>query len=217
MRIAVAANFKPVLEQLVAAYDDDADITLSPGSTGALYAQIQNGAPFDIFFAADKQRPERLDSARFSRKRQTYAFGRLAFWQPMNQATNTSSLTSYRSSIAIANPRHAPYGIAATEVLTHLGIKDLRLINGSNIAQTYTFVHTGNVPAGLVALSQLIMTGEKKETYWIIPDDYHNAIEQQLVILETADKRAEQFVAFLDTTRARSIMIDAGYRLPEPR
>ena len=214
LRVAVAANFKPVLERLVSAWNPGNDVTISAGSTGALYAQIINGAPFDVFFAADSDRPRRLDEAGLARSRQTYGYGRLAFWQPGADESNEASLTTWTNTLAIANPRHAPYGRAAMEVMEKLDHPNLRTIRGSNIAQAHTFVATGNVPAGLVALSQLKTINAAVETYWIVPDSYHKPIEQQLVIVSGADERADHLVAFLDTIDARQIMNSAGYGLP---
>lgn len=216
LRIAVAANFKPVLDALSHVYTEETGdrIEISVGATGALYAQIRNGAPFDVFLAADSHRPAELESAGLTRHRSTYAYGQLALWQPANRQTSRESMAQYTGSLSIANPRHAPYGKAATDLLNAMGKSDLRLIRGSNVAQAYTFVATGNAPAGLVALSQLLATNVSTEEYWIVPEDTHDPIQQQLVIMISAVGGAELFVSFLKSPLARRIIESAGYRLP---
>ena len=216
LRLAVAANFKPTLEMLLAnnAGALSVPVTVSAGSTGALYAQVRNGAPFDIFLAADRLRPEKLEAEGRTRLRATYAIGRLVFWQKAGTAVNADSLQRYSSSLAIANPRHAPYGAAAMHLLEQHATRHERIIQGSNVAQAYTFVDTGNADAGLVALSQVIAQGISPDSYWLIPAAQHPPIEQQLVILQHADSRAEAVVAFLTSEAIRAQIAAAGYDVP---
>ena len=213
LRIAVAANFKPVVDELAEAYSSKRKISISSGSTGALTAQIKNGAPYDIFLAADVQRPEYLERLGLTRMRQTYAFGRLAFWHPNMRPVGTADLTELSTSIAIANPRHAPYGRAAEHLLVITGNYKSKRIKGNNVAQAFSFVQTGNVDAGLVALSQLRHKDIEKKNYWVIPADLHPPIEQQAVIMREANKIAENFLLFMGSTQARRIIQDAGYTL----
>lgn len=208
LRLAVAANFKTTLTNLVNHYpaEDSEQIEIIPGSTGALTAQLIQGAPFHILFAADRARPEELERRALVRHRQTYAIGQLAFWVRGKSA----DLKSYEGSIAIANPRHAPYGLAATEVLARLN-PNARVIFGNNVAQAFTFVQTGNAPAGLVSLSQVIEQKIPTETYWRVPGRYHSPIEQQLVIMNNAPESATRFISWLNTSDAKRLISDAGY------
>jgi len=212
LRLAVAANFKATLTNLVNSYpaEDSGNIEIIPGSTGALTTQIVQGAPFDILFAADSARPEELERRSLIRHRQTYAIGQLAFWV----RDNITELENYEGSIAIANPRHAPYGLAATEVLTALN-PNARVIYGNNVAQAFTFVQTGNAPAGLVSLSQVMEQEIPTETYWRVPGRYHSPIRQQLVIMKTAPDIATRFVSWLNTSEAMRLITDAGYLLEQ--
>ena len=213
LRIAVAANFEPILEELIGHYESEQKIAVSVGSTGALTAQVRNGAPFDLLLAADVDSPEHLEGLGLTRQRKTYAYGRLAFWQPKASNVSEASLRGMSGAVAIANPRHAPYGVAAVAVLQKTGKNGLKQIKGNNVAQAFSFVQTGNVRAGLVALSQLRYTGKATDTYWIIPPDFHQPIEQQAVVTKGADTRAEAFLRFLDSTVARQIINQAGYDL----
>ena len=212
LRIAVAANFKPTLESLVADYPGGNRITISTGSTGALAAQIHNGAPFDIFFAADSERPRFLEEKGLTRLRVTYAYGRLAFWKPGARVDETS-LAKHAGAIAIANPRHAPYGVAAQEQLDAFEKGHYRIVKGNNVAQAFTFVATGNVSAGLVALSQLRLLEKNSQSYWVVPRHKHKPIRQQLVVMEGADALADDFVNYLGFSSARAIIAEAGYEL----
>ena len=216
LRLAVAANFKSTLEMLLANNTPALSfpVTVSAGSTGALYAQVRNGAPFDIFLAADRVRPEQLEAEGRTRLRTTYAIGRLVFWQKAGATINAESLQRYKGILAIANPRHAPYGAAAANLLAQLNVQPDRVIQGSNVAQAYTFVDTGNAGAGLVALSQVIAQKIAPEAYWLIPTARHPAIEQQLVILNRADARAEALVTFLQSEIVRTQLAAAGYDVP---
>ncbi len=218
IRVAVAANFKPTLQQLVAAFENSSDsnlsVKLSSGSTGALFAQITKGAPFHLFLAADVARPQRLESEDRTRtgSRVTYAKGRLVFWQPSGEPVTETSLRDYDAPLAIANPVVAPYGSASLELLAHLGVSP-PLIQGGNIAQAYTFVETGNAKAGLVALSQVIQRNIPANEYWIVPENYHHAIEQQMVVLKNAPDEADSFAAFLESGLAKNMIRSAGYSI----
>jgi len=191
-----------------------------PGSTGKLYAQIVNGAPFDVFLAADVERPARLeaDGRAVPGCRFTYALGRLALWS--RDATRVDDAGEVLRSaefnrLAIANPRLAPYGRAAREALLALGLWEAlqpRLVLGENIAQTHVFVYTGNADLGFVAWSQ-ILAGGAGGSHWLVPAALHEPVEQQAVALrDNGPVRA--FVDFLRSPDARQIIREFGYDTP---
>lgn len=226
LSVAVASNFLQPAEQIAAAFSrqHNVDVHLSSASTGKLYAQILYGAPFDIFLAADEKRPELLANQRMAvpQSRFTYAIGELVLWSPLSN--RFPSVQDYRlvlrntrsyNRLAIANPKTAPYGIAAMEILEKLKLdKSLRskLIIGESISQAYQFVDSGNVPIGLIARSQAINpTGH----VWNIPAEDYTPIRQQAILLNRGrDKpEAQAFLGFLRSDEARHIIIAYGYRL----
>jgi len=215
LNIAVAANFKPTLEVIKARYQihHDVEINLINGSTGALFAQIMHQAPFHIFFAADTERPIALEKADKTRNRQVYAYGRLVLFAPDRDNVSASELKS-TDRIAIANPRHAPYGRAAVEVLAHFQMSGIKKIYGSNVAQAFAFVKTGNVDWGMVALSQVLIDQQAEEHYMVIPLSLHQPIEQQLVVIKNAPVSADDFVAYLATADIRALIQKSGYLIP---
>jgi len=216
LRLAVAANFTAVLEQLVTTFDPEQqhDISISSASTGVLYTQITRGAPFDIFFAADRARPERLEAEGLilPGSRRTYAIGQLALWQPKHAPQSVTDLLPGR--LAIANPDTAPYGLAAQQTLQANGQwEPKRLVQGTNIAQAYQFVDSGNVDQGFVALS-LLLQQQVPAKHWIaVPGHLHDPIEQQLVQLKRSENNplAERFLLFLSTPTARELIKQRGY------
>ncbi|MDP6449779.1 MAG: molybdate ABC transporter substrate-binding protein [Lentisphaeria bacterium] len=220
--VAVAANFAPVLEQLSRQYtaDTGAVIRTVVGSTGKLYAQISNGAPVDIFLAADTERPRRLEDAGLivPDSRFTYARGRLVLWSrqpdlidPDGTVLNDPALHR----LAIANPTIAPYGRAAMEVLAARGI-DLtqrRLVRGENVGQARHFAYTDNVDAAFIAQSLLTADDASAGSWWLVPTSMHEPIEQQAVLLKRAagNVAAQQFFDFLASDAARQIILASGY------
>ncbi len=220
--VAVAANFAPVLEQLTRQYSADTGAVIHTvvGSTGKLYAQIRNGAPVDIFLAADTERPRRLEDAGLtvSDSRFTYARGRLVLWSrqpdlidPDGTVLNDPELHR----LAIANPTIAPYGRAAMEVLAARGI-DLaqrRLVRGENVGQARHFAYTGNVDAAFIAQSLMIADDASVGSSWLVPTSLHKPIEQQAVLLKRAadNVAAQQFFEFLASDAARRIILASGY------
>ncbi len=224
-RVAVAANFLPVLRDLDAAFTERGHrLKISSGSTGKLYAQIVHGAPFDLFLAADRARPERLEREGRSvpGSRFTYAVGRLVLWSPAPARFN-DGLRWLREGrfrrLAIANPQTAPYGRAARQFLRRHDLwrpLQARLVRGESVSQALQFVASGNAEAGLVALSQVIgRTGSR----WPVPAAEHEPIAQQAVLLvRGADNPAARaFHAFLQSPPARRIIRAAGYALPAAR
>ncbi|WP_114418426.1 molybdate ABC transporter substrate-binding protein [Marinospirillum perlucidum] len=226
IRVAVAANFNGTLEQLAELYQDTSghQLVISSGSTGSLFAQIQNGAPFDVFFAADSRRPQALvaDGLALSESLFTYAQGVVVLWSAdPNQIQDASaSLTQgdYQY-LALANPRNAPYGAAAQQVLEGLGIweqleAEQRLLRGQNIGQTYSQVASQAAPLGFVALSQIKHPQvDGQGSWWLPPTDSYDPIVQQAVILETAEdpQLAAEFMAFIRSPQAAAIIRAAGY------
>lgn len=223
VRVAVAANFSGVLTEIARQFTADTgyDVLISTGSTGLLYTQIIQGAPFDVFLAADQDRPQRLVNEGFavSESLFTYAIGRLVLFSVDPGLIDGIAILKNRKvdRLATANPRTAPYGKAAEDVLLGLDLLDDyqgRIVQGANIAQTYQFVATGSVDAGFVALSQVV--GHSDGSQYIVPADSHELLAQDAVLLHQA-KENPASVAFLSYLRAPAIrqMIEAwGYDVP---
>lgn len=225
VRVAVATNFAPTLQQLA---DDFAAhsghrLLISSASTGKHYAQIRNGAVFDVFLAADVARPQRLeqDGLAVAGSRFDYAHGRLIAWLPGLDAVDDvrAALSDpHVQRLAIANPRLAPYGLAARQVLEGWGLWPAlraRLVRGENVGQAFQFVATGNAQAGLVALSQLLDLDPSKRGAWREIDAGQYAPIRQQALLLRGDAAAESFLSYLRSPRARAIIGAAGYTLPE--
>lgn len=219
-RVAVASNFTKAARVLAAAYEQSSGhtINLSFGSTGLLYAQISQGAPFDVFFAADQARPQRAvdDGLAVAGTTLTYAVGRLVLLSfDEDVPISASVLGDPRvSRLAIANPATAPYGTAAIETLTAFGVLDKvapKLVRGTNVAQAYQFVFSGSAEVGFVALSQVM--DEADGNWWLVPQALHAPIAQDAVLLmRGADNIvAIGFLEFLKTDAARSIIAAHGY------
>ena len=221
IRVAVASNFAATLSEIAQQFEKETGhrVRLSTSSTGKHYAQILNGAPFDAFFAADIRRPQLLEQQGMivEGSRFTYATGKLALWSPNGEDAQEMLLTSAFKRLAIANPRLAPYGLAARQVLETWNLwhhLEARLVRGENVAQAYQFVATGNAQAGLVALSQL-RPGDRdgRGAYRIIPDQFHTPIRQDALLLRPG-AAAEAFVEDLRNEPASAMIRDAGYGLP---
>ena len=231
--VAVAANFKPVLELLVADFTRTSSIRvqISSGSTGAIYARIKNGAPYDVFLSADRERPRLLEQAGMTRpqSRYTYAIGRLALWMPGESVSSTgvssagissagvsiAHLKEMASPLAIADPKLAPYGRAAIQTLQLAGLGNFPIVQGKNVSQVATFIKTGNINAGFIALSQIKQMNISASHYWLVPASWHQPIEQQLVVLHRGhNMRSAAFVAFLKSPEAKAIIKNAGYEVP---
>jgi molybdate transport system substrate-binding protein len=221
-RIAVATNFKPVMDVLEARFEAETEheIDIVTGSTGALYAQITQGAPYDVFLSADQLRPQKLEEGGHAVEgmRFTYALGQLALWHPENAPINLQRLIDPKlRRLAIANPELAPYGRAAHDVLKALGFEEMlqdKLVYGENIGQTFAFIRTGNAEIGFVALSQLLELPEAARGAWLLIDgQLHAPIRQEAQLLQRgADNQAA--IAFLDFLRSRAatdIISTLGY------
>lgn len=225
LSVAVAANFAGPVQALAEAFADETGQTvqLSTGSSGQLFAQIRNGAPFDVFLSADQAKPAALiDSGdAVAESRFTYAIGALVLWSASaNRFDDGQALLTQGDveRLAIANPRLAPYGVAAEQVLDHLGVSDSlaeRLVQGQNIAQTYQFVASGNADVGLVALSQILDHGRVRSgTAWIVPMHYYAPIRQDAVLLTRAadNPQARAFLDYLRSDTAQAQIESYGYR-----
>jgi molybdate transport system substrate-binding protein len=225
--VAVAANFAKPMQRLAPLFEQQTGHTLvlSFGSTGKLAAQIQNGAPFEVFLAADDEVPAKLERSAHAvyGSRFTYAIGRLVLWsrQPDLVDAKGEVLRADRfDRLAIADPRLAPYGAAAVQTLRALGLHERlqpRLVTGENITQAHQFVATGNAPLGFVALSQVQVDGRIAEgSAWLVPDRLHAPIEQQAVLLTSGrnSPAAAALLQFLRGETARTVIRGGGYDLP---
>lgn len=227
--IAVASNFQSAAKEIAAEFTAATQIPtrISAGSTGKLYAQIINGAPFDVFLSADSARPKLLEENGIAVQgsRVTYATGALVLWSADSALKNKDCLAALKSGsyrrLAIANPLTAPYGQAAKEFLEALGVFDeveSRIVYGENISQTLQFVVTGNATLGLIALSQ-VEGGLPVDAScsWDIPSATHTAIDQQAVLLTSSDnaEAARRFMNFLQSTQVAAILEHRGYTVPE--
>ncbi len=222
--VAVASNFRPAMERLEAKFEAETthDLSVSYGATGQIFAQVRHGAPYDVVLAADAERPALLVTGSASPlPAQTYALGRLALWSPRLGSVDAASLSpSELRFLAIANESLAPYGLAAIDVLRSLGLLEpfeTKLVRGSNVAQAFVFVQTGNAELGFVALSQILsLPKDRQGAYWLVPSEHYQPIRQDAVLLERGkdNPAAHAFFTFLFSEPARAIIKDAGYDLP---
>lgn len=220
VHVAVAANFTTAAEAIAAEFEvaTGNTVILSFGATGGLYAQITQGAPFEVFLAADDDRPTRAvaEGHGVAGTVFTYAVGWLALYSPVMALANGRATLEEGNfqHLAIADPETAPYGAAAMQALASYGLTERlnsRLVTGQNIAQTLQFIESGSAELGFVALSQV--AGRPAEGVWLVPETDHAPIRQDAVLLnEGADnKAATDFLAFLKGETATSIMRDLGY------
>lgn len=226
VRVAVASNFSAPMKQIAAEFEKETghNVLLAFGASGKFYAQIRNGAPFHLFLSADDGKPAQLvkDGLTVAGSRFTYAVGTLVLWSaqpgfvdPKGEVLRKGTFTK----IAIANPQLAPYGTAAMEVLTRLGLLAAlqpRFVQGENISQTYQFVGTGNAELGFVALSQVMKNGRVTSgSAWIVPDKMHSPIRQDAVLLSSGrdNAAAKALMAYLKTEKAKKIIRSYGYRI----
>jgi len=224
LKVAVAANFTDPAKEIASLFEKASGhkLVLSFGSTGQFYAQISQGAPFEVFLSADKATPAKAISEGHAIKGTefTYAVGRLVlFSKTPGLVENEQSLKQAKfSKLAIANPSAAPYGAAAVETMKALGVWDAlqpRIVQGQNIAQTFKFTETANADAGFVALSQVVfLTGGSR---WVVPGRYHAPIAQDAVLLKagSANKAAREFLAFMRSDQARLVIEKFGYGVSE--
>lgn len=214
-RIAVAANFQSTLEALISriSVETNAHYQVSSGSSGLFYAQIINGAPFDLFFSADTERPLALldKNIGHSDSLWIYARGRLALWVPKRTISWNKLFSQFNGKLALANPKFAPYGRAAAEVIqTGLFSHHLQPILGNNVAQTFQFILTGNASAGFVSVAQLLDAGITSEKYWLPDAGLYTDIKQSLLVInDTPGSRT--MIDFMKSEAGREIILQHGY------
>lgn len=221
--VAVAANFTDAARDLATLFEQSTGhrAKISYGSTGKLYAQIENGAPFDLFLAADGARPERAvkEGLAIPGSRFTYATGTLVLWSAQSgrfERGDAFLKSGEFRRAAIGNPKTAPYGAAAKEVLDRLGLWEqlrTKLVRGDSIAQTFQFTATGNADVGFVAASQVKAWRGEAGSLWAIPAEYYAPIAQQAVLLTRGAENpaARAFMEFLQGEAARALIADYGY------
>jgi molybdate transport system substrate-binding protein len=224
VRVAVAANFAEPAREIAARFRARTghEASISIGSSGLLYAQVVNGAPFEVLVSADRERPEKAEAEGLAvaGSRFTYAIGRLVLFSRTPGLVDGQGAVLRQGrfdKLAIADPRTAPYGLAAVETMRSLGVYEAlrpRLVQGTSIAQTYQFVDTGAAELGFLAQAQV--AGVAGGSRWLVPARLHAPIDQQAVLLKAgADKPAARaFLAFLRGAEARAIIRRYGYEAP---
>lgn len=226
VKVAVAANFAQPMKEIAVEFEKDTGhkLNLTQGATGKFYAQISNGAPFEVFFSADDETPGRLvkEGKAVAGSQFTYAIGRLALWSPdanfVEQGGDVLKTDKFKF-IAIANAKVAPYGRAAVQTMQKLGVLmkiEPRVVQGESISQTFQFVTSGNAQLGFVALSQVWENGKLKSgSAWIVPEAMHEQLKQDVVLLN-AGKDSQAAVALMDylkSDKARKFIERYGYKL----
>ncbi len=227
LTIAVASNFISPMQAIATQFEQASghEIRLASSASGKLYAQISAGAPFDLFFSADQDKPQALEriGKTVPHTRFSYAIGRLVLWSalPERQARDARYLIAADyNKLALANPLLAPYGVAAVETLSALKLhasSEPHWVRGENIAQTFQFVESGNAELGFVALSQLIEHPLHRNTpYWIVPQDLHTPILQDAVQLKYSENKvaARAFLDFVKTPEVAELITRFGYARP---
>ena len=229
--VAVAANFTAPMQKIAQAFEQDTGhkAQLAFGATGKFYAQIKNGAPFAVLLAADDETPARLEKEGLvvAGSRLTYATGRLALWSKSpNMVDDKGDVLRSNSfnklgihKIAIADPKLAPYGIAAMEVINKMGVQAVvtpKLVQGESIGQTYQFVSTENAQLGFVALSQISFDGRITQgSAWVVPQSMHTPLKQDAVLLNPGkdNTAALALLKYLQADKAKTIIRQYGYAL----
>lgn len=224
VNVAVAANFHGPMQRLAQRFQQESGhvVSLSSGATGKFYAQIRNGAPFDVLLAADDATPARLEREGLgvAGSRFTYALGRLVLWSAKPARVDSRGEVLGRADfqhLALANPKLAPYGRAAQETLQALGLAQRlagKLVQGESIAQAQQFVASGNAELGFVAMAQVYLDGKLQSgSAWVVPGSLHQPIRQDALLLQhgRANPAAQALLQFLRTDAARQIMAAYGY------
>ena len=226
VQVAVAANFTAPIQAIAADFEKDTGHKLiaAYGATAQFYTQIKNGAPFEVFLSADDTTPEKLEREGDTVKgsRFTYAVGTLALWSAKDGYVDTKGEVLKKNEyqhLSIANPKTAPYGLAATQVLEKLKLTEAtkaKIVEGQNITQAYQFVSTGNAELGFVALSQIYKEGKVTSgSAWIVPASLHDPIKQDAVILDKGkdNAAAKALVEYLKGPKAAAVIKSYGYQL----
>jgi molybdate transport system substrate-binding protein len=229
VRVAAAADLKFPMDDLAAQYRQQrgSSLEITYGSSGNFFSQIQNGAPFDLFFSADIEYPRKLEAAGFAEPGtlHPYAVGRIVIWAPSGSKLDVAAqgwnalLDASVQKIAIANPQHAPYGRAAVAALHKAGIYErvaAKLVYGENISQAAQFVQSGNAQAGIVAMSLAVSPAMSDGKRWEIPTDMHPPIEQAAILLKGARNKpaAQAFLDFVKSGTGRAKLAKYGFTFP---
>jgi molybdate transport system substrate-binding protein len=231
VNVAAAADLKFAMAELAAQFEkaSGAKLDVTYGSSGNFLTQIENGAPFDLFFSADSEYPKKLEAAGLAEPGtlREYAAGRIVIWTPSDNEINAATdgwkrlLAQRVKKIAIANPEHAPYGRAAVAAIKKAGIyeqvKD-KLVYGENISQAAEFVQSGNAQAGIVALSLALSPAMKNGNRWEIPADSYPPIKQAVIVLKASKNKdaSRRFLEFVDGPQGREILQRFGFSVPTP-
>jgi molybdate transport system substrate-binding protein len=224
---AVAANFTAPVQQIAELFQKETGHTVkfSFGSSGKFYSQIKEGAPFDVFLAADEKNPKLLEEEGLAVKdsRFVYALGKLVLWSAKPGFVDDKGAVLGKdgfNKVAYADPKLAPYGLAAQETFQKMKLWDKvqsKLVTGESITQTYQFAATGNADLAFIALSQITKDGKVTEgSWWIVPSDMYTPIKQSAVQLSAAKDpvAAKAFMTFLKSEKALAIIRGFGYGLP---
>src|SRR5580700_8590780 len=229
IRVAAAADLEFAMKDVAAQFEKQTGtkVDVTYGSSGNFFSQLQNGAPFDLFFSADIDYPRKLEEAGLAEPGTLYeyAIGRIAIWTPADATVDVvrqgwkALLDAGVQKIAIANPEHAPYGRAAVAALKKAGVYDqvkAKLVYGENISQAAQFVQSGKAQAGIVALSLAVSPGMKEGKRWEIPADMHPSIEQAAMVLKTSKNKtgAQAFLKFIKSEAGRSTLSNYGFTVP---
>jgi molybdate transport system substrate-binding protein len=228
--VAAAADLSSALKEIGDNYEKKTGVKvkLSFGASGALTQQIQNGAPFDLFFSADMEYPRQLIASQDADAASLYqyAVGKLVLWVPPDSPLDVEHkgmnalLDPSVKKIAIANPKHAPYGRAAVAALKHTGVYDQvadRLVLGENVSQAAQFVESGNAQAGFVALAHAVAPGMRgKGKYWEVPLDAYPPLAQGVIVLSHSQhkKEAAEFLEYIKTKEVAELLREYGFTLP---
>jgi molybdate transport system substrate-binding protein len=224
--VAVAANFTAPMQKIATEFEKDTGHKVMPsfGATGKFYAQIKNGAPFEMLLAADDETPTKLvkENAAVAGSQFSYAIGKLVLWSAKSAFVDGAGevlKTGSFDHLAIANPKIAPYGAAAVEVMKALGVNDAlqpKIVTGESITQTYQFISSGNAQLGFVALSQVLKDGKIEGSSWVIPAKLYSPIRQDVVVLEKGKGKpaAEALLKYMKSDKATVIIKSFGYELP---
>jgi molybdate transport system substrate-binding protein len=223
--VAVAANFTAPMKIIAAEFEKDSGhkVVASYGSTGKFYAQIKNGAPFEILLAADDETPTKLvkEAVGQSGSQFTYALGKLVLWSAKPGLVDGAGAVLKKGDFAhlsLADPKLAPYGAAGIETLKTLGAFEAvspKIVTAENITQAYQFISSGNAELGFLALSQVLKDGKIEGSFWLVPANLYTQIRQDAVVLEPGKGKAavEALMKFLKGGKAKAIIKSFGYEL----
>jgi molybdate transport system substrate-binding protein len=229
IRVAAAADLKFAMDELTEKFEKQmrTKVNVTFGSSGNFFSQMQNGAPFDLFFSADIEYPRKLEAAGLTEPGTLYeyAIGRIAIWTPADSKVDVTKqgwnalLDVSVEKIAIANPEHAPYGRAAVAALQKAGIYEsvkTKLVYGENISQAAQFVQSGNAQTGIVALSLAVSPTMRDGKRWEIPAEMHPAIEQGAIVLKDAKNKdaARAFLEFVKSAAGQGTLSKFGFEFP---